>query len=124
VAGFFIRFLIAAFALALAGAVVPGIHLEEPRQILIAALLLGVVNAVIRPVFVLLTLPITILTLGLFLVVVNALMLALVAAIVEGFRIDGALPALLGALIVSIVSTLASWTIGPSGRIDVWARRG
>jgi putative membrane protein len=82
------------------------------------------VNAVVRPVFVLLTLPITILTLGLFLVVVNALMLALVAAIVEGFRIDGALPALLGALIVSIVSTLASWTIGPSGRIDVWARRG
>jgi putative membrane protein len=123
-AGFVLRFLVCAFALAIAGAVVPGIHFDEPRGVFVAAFLLGLVNAFLRPALVILTLPFTILTLGLFLLVLNAALLGLVAAMVESFRIDGFLAAFLGALLVSVVSGLASWTIGPSGRVEVVRRRG
>jgi putative membrane protein len=81
------------------------------------------VNAVVRPVLVVLTLPFTILTLGFFLLVINAAMLGLVATMFEGFRIDGFGSALLGAVIVSVTGWLASWFIGPRGRIDVIVER-
>jgi putative membrane protein len=117
--GFVIRWLIGAFGLWLASAIVPGIHITGFGTLLVAALLLGIVNAVVRPLIVLLTLPITVLTLGLFLLVVNAAMLALVAALLDGFTISGFLPALLGSAIVSLTSWVASWYIGPSGRFEV-----
>jgi putative membrane protein len=84
-----------------------------------AALLLGVVNAVVRPVLVVLTLPFTILTLGLFLLVINAGMLGLVAAMFDGFTIEGFGSAVLGAVIVSATSWLASWFIGRRDRVEV-----
>ena len=76
---------------------------------LVAAFLLGIVNAVIRPILVLLTLPITVLTLGLFLLVVNGLMLWLVAAFVTGFHVNGFWGTVLGSILISIVSWILSW---------------
>lgn len=108
---FLLRAAIAACGLWLAAQVVPGISIKDPATLAGAALLLGVVNAVVRPILVLLTLPITILTLGLFLFVVNASMFALVAYLLKGFNIAGFVPALLGSLLVSAVSWLGSMFI-------------
>lgn len=121
--GFVIRLVVSAFGLWLAAEVVPGVYVAGVGTLLIAALLLGVVNAIVRPVLILLTLPITLVTLGLFLLVVNAAMLGLVALFLPGFTITGFFPALLGALVVSIVSWFAAWFIGPRGRFEVIVRR-
>ena len=102
-----------------ASRIVPGIEIATVGTLLFAALLLGIVNAVVRPVVVVLTLPITVVTLGLFLWVINAAMLGLVAAFLSGFQIAGLGSALLGSLIVSITSWLASRYIGPRGRFEV-----
>lgn len=117
--GFLLRALISALALWLAASIVPGLHVAGVGTLLIAALLLGVVNAVVRPVLVILTLPITVITLGLFLLVINAAMLGLVALFLPGFAIDGFFAALFGGIIVSLVSWLASWFIGSRGRYEV-----
>lgn len=76
-----------------------------------------------RPVLVILTLPITLVTLGLFLLVINAAMLGLVAAVMDSFYLSGFWAALFGALIVSFVSWLASWYVGPRGRVEVMVAR-
>ncbi|MCC6763787.1 MAG: phage holin family protein [Deltaproteobacteria bacterium] len=117
--GFVVRLLIAALGLWLAQALVPGVEIRGAGTLLVAALLLGIVNAVVRPAIVLLTLPITVVTLGLFLWVVNAAMLSLVAALLEGFTLAGFGAALLGALVVSCTGWIASWYVGPSGRFEV-----
>jgi putative membrane protein len=119
VPGFFVRLAISAFGLWLAAAIVPGVHIEGVGTLVLAALLLGIVNAVVRPLVLLLTLPITILTLGLFLLVINAAMLGLVAALLADFHISGFGAALLGAVVVSLTSWIASGWIGPSGRLEV-----
>ena len=105
---FLLRAAFAAFGLWLAAQVVPGINIEGAGTLAGAALLLGIVNAVVRPILVILTLPITILTLGLFLFVVNAATFGLVAYFLNGFHIDGFVPALLASLLVSFISWLAS----------------
>src|SRR5262245_42950572 len=110
---------ISAFALWVASAIVPGMTIVGTGTLLAAALLLGLVNAVIRPLALLLTLPFTILTLGLFVLVVNAAMLGLVAAMLDGFTLSGFGSAVLGSLVVSAVGALVSWTIGPTGRFEV-----
>ncbi|HEY5658293.1 MAG TPA: phage holin family protein [Myxococcota bacterium] len=117
--GFAVRTLIAALGLWIAAAVVPGLEFSGTGVLLIAAVLLGVVNAVVRPLVVLFTLPIAILTLGAFLWVINAAMLGLVAALLDGFRLDGFFPALFGALVVSVTSWIASWYVGPSGSFEL-----
>ena len=117
--GLLVRLAITAVGLWIAARLVPGIQIDGDATLLLAALALGIVNAVVRPVVVLLTLPLTLLTLGLFLWVVNAAMLGLVAALLEGVRIDGFGSALLGALLVSITSWFASSWIAPSGRVEV-----
>ena len=118
-AGFLLRVLIVMAGLWLASELVPGIAIRDAWTLLGAALLLGIVNAVVRPVIVVLTLPVTILTLGLFLLVINAAMLGLVAAFFDGFHVDGFGSALLGAIIVSITGWIASWFIGPRGKVDI-----
>lgn len=118
-AGIIVRTLIIALGLGLANAVVPGVTIDGAAALLVAALLLGLVNAIIRPLVVLLTFPLTLVTLGLFLLVINAGMFGLVAAMVGEFHVAGFWSALFGAIIVSITSTLASWYIGPNGRYDV-----
>jgi len=119
--GFLLRVVISALGLWLAAELVSGIHVESGGTLIAAALLLGVVNAVVRPALFLLTLPITVLTLGLFLLVVNAAMLGLVALLLPGFQIDGFWDAVLGGLIVAITGWVASWFIGPRGRVEVFA---
>ncbi len=113
------RWLVVALGLWLAAAIVPGIGVRDVGSLLLAALLLGLVNAVIRPLLVILTLPITFLTLGLFLLVINAAMLALVAWALDGLTIAGFWPAVFGAVVVSLTGWFASWFIGPRGRIEV-----
>jgi len=103
----------------LASVLIPGVVITGTGTLLLAALLHGVVNAVIRPILVLLTLPVTVVTLGLFLLVVNAAMLGLVAALLDGFSVAGFFSAIFGAIIVSIVGGLASWYIGPNGRYEL-----
>jgi putative membrane protein len=117
--GFFIRLAISAAGLWLADRLLDGISIDGTGALVLAALLLGVVNAIVRPIFVLLTFPLTLLTLGLFLLVVNAAMLGLVAALVPGFHVASFGAAVLGSIIVSLVSWAASAWIGPSGRFEV-----
>ncbi|MEW6332253.1 MAG: phage holin family protein [Pseudomonadota bacterium] len=117
--GLLLRLLVVAFGLWLAAELVPGIEVQGLWTLLGAALLLGIVNAVVRPLLVILTLPITLLTLGLFLLVINAAMLGLVAWMFDNFTISGFWPAVLGAIVVSLTGWLASYFIGPRGRIEV-----
>ncbi|HKQ30081.1 MAG TPA: phage holin family protein [Burkholderiales bacterium] len=123
-AGIILRTLIVALGLWLASVLVSGIHVSGPWTLLGAALLLGIVNAVIRPLLILLTLPVTVLTLGLFLLVINAAMLGLVASIFEDFTIVGFWSALFGSIVVSITGWLASYFIGPRGRVQMIYVRG
>jgi len=118
-AGILVRTLIIALGLGLANVLVHGVSIEGALTLVVAALLLGLVNAIVRPLVVLLTLPLTIVTLGLFLFVVNAAMFGLVAAMLEGFRVAGFFSALFGAIVVGLTSTLASWYIGADGRYEV-----
>jgi putative membrane protein len=101
---FLVRLVLTAIAIMVAAYVVPGLKVSGPGAALLAALILGFVNAIVRPVLFLLTLPVTLLTLGLFIFVLNAVCLGLTAAVVPGFDISGASAALLGALVVSVVS--------------------
>jgi len=117
--GFLIRLAVGALALWVADLLLDGISIDGTGTLVLAALLLGVVNAIVRPIFVLLTFPLTLLTLGLFLLVVNAAMLGLVAAFLPGFHVAGFWAALFGAVVVSLVSWVASAWIGPSGRFEV-----
>jgi len=103
----------------LASALVPGVSISGAWTFIFAAVLLGLVNAFVRPIAFVLTLPITLVTLGLFLLVLNAAMFALVATMLDSFIVAGFWSALFGAIIVSITSTIASWYIGPDGRIEV-----
>ncbi|MEX2208007.1 MAG: phage holin family protein [Myxococcota bacterium] len=117
--GFLIRLAIGMLGLWVAQAIVPGVTITGLGTLALAAFLLGLANAVVRPLLVILTLPITLLTLGLFLLVVNAAVLALVAAMLDAFTIAGFWSALFGSCVVSVVSWLASGWIGPSGRFEV-----
>jgi putative membrane protein len=105
---FVLRALIAAIGLWIASKIVHGVHVADITTLILAALLLGVVNAFVRPVVILLTLPFTLITLGLFLLVINAAMLWLVTLVLHGFRLDGFWAALLGSLVVSVVSWIGS----------------
>ena len=109
----------AALGLWLAAQLVPGISVQGVGTVLGAALILGIVNAVVRPLLVILTLPITVLTLGLFLLVINAAMLGLVAWMFDDFTIAGFGSALLGAMVVGATGWLASYFIGPRGHIEI-----
>ena len=107
------RWILNAAALLLVAYLYPGVVVESFFAALIAALVLGLVNAVVRPILVLLTLPVTILTLGLFLFVINALLFWFVAEIVQGFRVTGFVAALLGSLLYSVITLVTSWLLFP-----------
>ncbi len=121
--GIILRTLIIMLGLFLASSIIPGVQITGTGNFILAAILLGLVNAFIRPIALFLTLPITIVTLGLFLFVLNAAMFGLVAAMLDGFVVAGFWSALFGAIIVSLTSTIASWYIGPSGRYEVYVVR-
>ena len=121
--GIILRTLIAMLGLFLASRIVPGVSIEGTGTFVLAAFLLGLVNALVRPIAFLMTLPLTIITLGLFLFVLNAAMFGLVAALLDAFTVSGFWAAIFGAIIVSISSTVASWFIGPSGRYEIFVVR-
>src|SRR5438128_6197757 len=120
--GFFYRLVITALGLWAASAIVPGVSFRSWQTLLIAALLLGIVNAVVRPILLFLTFPITILTLGLFILVVNGISLKLVAWLLPGFTLSGLGAAILGSIVVGLTSWLASAFVGGSGRIERFRR--
>lgn len=105
------RVLIGALALLLAAYLIPGIVVDSIYIAIIAAVILGILNMVVKPILFVLTLPITILTLGLFTFVINAGLFWFAASFIEGFYVSGFLPALLGSLLVSIVSSVGNNTI-------------
>jgi putative membrane protein len=121
--GFIIRIIVYTLALLLAGHVVPGIRLDSLTAAVFAGLLLGLINAIVRPILVVVTFPITLLTLGLFLLVLNAFCLWLVSVFVSGFHVGGFWPAFWGALLVSVVSWILTALISDSGRVRVIERR-
>jgi len=120
-AGFILRGLVAALGLWASTEIFKGgIVIDTPWTLIFAGLLLGVVNAIVRPIAVVLALPALLMTLGLFLLVINAAMLGLVALFLSGFRIEGGFWTAVGAsIVVSLVSWIASWFIGPRGRVEV-----
>ena len=105
--------LINALALIAVAYLMPGVSVSTFGAALIAALVLGLINAVVRPILVLLTLPVTLLTLGLFLFVINALLFWGVAEIVGGFRVTGFGAALVGSILYSLITLLTSWLLLP-----------
>jgi putative membrane protein len=107
------RWIINAAALLLVAYVYPAVHVESFFTALAAALVLGLINAVIRPLLVLLTLPVTLLTLGLFLFVINALLFWFVAEIVRGFSVPGFIAALIGSILYSLITLVTSWLLFP-----------
>jgi|SRR5579862_6851692 len=120
---FFLHWIITAIALGAAARLVPGIHIASGPVLVVAALVLGFVNAIVRPVLVLLTLPLTVLTLGIFYFIVNGAAFGLAAALVPGFTVASLGAAILGSLVVALVSSLFAWLIRAAAT-DQASRRG
>ena len=119
-AGFLLRGVIAALGLWAATLMMDGIAIDSAGTLILAGLLLGLVNAIVRPFALLLSLPALLFTLGLFLLVINAAMLGLVALMLPGFAIPGGFWSAVGAaIIVSVISWIGSWFIGSRGRVEV-----
>ena len=117
--GFVIRWVINAVALLLISQVIRGIEVDGIVAALAAAAVLGIFNAVLRPVLLILTLPLTIVTLGLFALVLNGFMLYLVGSLVKGFSVHGFWAAVFGAILLSLVSGVANAFISERGRIEI-----
>jgi putative membrane protein len=117
--GFLLRAAITALGLWVASELLSGLTFDSTGKLVVAAIVLGIVNALVRPIAFILTLPITVVTLGLFLLVLNAGMVALVAWMVPGMKVAGFWTAVGAALIVSLVSWAASSAIGTSGRVEI-----
>jgi len=122
--GFILRACLSALGLWVATRVVSGIRIDDPTTVVLAGVLLGVVNAIVRPIAIVLTLPLTILSLGLFLLIINTAMVGLVAVMLSGFHIPGGFwSAFATALVLWVTGWVGSALIGPRGKIDVFVRR-
>ena len=115
--GLLIRWLILTISIILTSYLYDGIYVASFSSALFAALVLGILNALFRPILLLITLPINILTLGLFTFVINALLLKMVSGVVAGFYVHGFWSAVFGSLIISLVSWLLSSFVSENGRI-------
>lgn len=116
--GFLLRVVVNAATIALAAALIPGITVRGALAALVAGLVLGLINAIVRPILIVLTFPLTLVTLGLFLFVLNALCLWLTSALVPGFDVAGFWSAFLGALLLSVVSWLLTAFVSDAGRVQ------
>jgi putative membrane protein len=103
-APFLITWAITAFSLWVASHIFKGINFESASSLVVSALLLGFANAIVRPLLIILTLPLTLVTFGLFILVINALMILLVSAVVKGFRVSGFWTALFASIFISVLS--------------------
>jgi len=117
--GFLIRALANALAILAAAYILPGIEVSGGLALLAAGLVLALINAVVRPVLIFLTLPVTLVTLGLFLFVLNAFCLWLTSWLVKGFEVQGFWPAVFGAMLVSVVSWLVNAFLSDRGQVVV-----
>ena len=111
-----LKWILSALAVWIVAQIVPGIHVNGPVAALIAALVIGLVNATIGLIVKIITFPLTILTLGLFWFVINAIMLELASAFVPGFQVQGFGAAFIGAIVLSLVSSLLHWLVLPERR--------
>ncbi len=121
--GLLIRFTVTGIAVFLASQMVPGITVETASAGVAAVILLAFLNAIVRPLLYLFTLPFIILSLGLFMVVINALLLHLVAYLVKGFVVEGFWPSVWGALIISVTSTILTLWISEQGHVEMVIHR-
>lgn len=116
--GIILRWLVLTMAVVIAAYLFPGIHVSSFGTALLSALVLGILNAFFRPILIILTLPINILTLGLFTFVINAFLLMMTSGVIGGLIVEGFGSALLGSVIISLVSWLLSSFINDQGRIE------
>lgn len=116
--GILIRWLISAFSIMVTAYLLNGIHVSGFLSAFFAAAILGILNAFFRPILFILTLPITILSLGLFTFVINALLLLMVSSVIPGFAVDGFWSALFGSLLISLVSWLLTSLINEKGQVQ------
>jgi len=121
--GFLLRVVVNILAIVLAASIVPGIRVDGVLPAIAAGLVLAIVNAFVRPILVLLTLPITLVTLGLFLLVLNGLCLWFVGAVVKGFHVRGFWAAFLGAIVIGALSWVVNALVSDSGRFTLITRR-
>ncbi len=121
--GVLIRFTVTGVAVFLASQVVPGITVNSVPAGLAAVLLLALLNAVIRPILYLFSLPFIIVTLGLFMVIINALLLQLVSFLVKGFVVEGFWPSVWGAVLISLVSTVLNLWVSEQGHVEMVIHR-
>lgn len=121
--GFLIRCAVTGVAVFLATRIVPGITVDDLGAGLAAVLVLAFLNALIRPLLYLVSLPFIVVTLGVFMVLINACLLGLVGLLVKGFHISGFWPAVGGAILISIVSSILNLWVGDGGRVEVVTRR-
>jgi putative membrane protein len=117
--GIVLRWLTLTGAILLSSYMLEGIHVSGYMSAIGAAAILGILNAFFRPIALILTLPINVLTLGLFTFVINAVMLKMASGVIDGFDVRGFWPAIFGALIISLISWLLSMFINERGRVDV-----
>ena len=110
---FAVRWFATALGIGAAGSLLPGIHVDGARAAIWTALLLGLINATLRPILLILTLPLTLLTFGAFALVINGAMLALAARFVEGVQLAGFGSAVLGAVVISLVGGVVNWVLQP-----------
>ena len=121
--GLLIRFVVTGIAVLLAAEIVPGIRVESLSAGIAAVIVFAFFNAVVRPVLYLLSLPLIILTLGLFMVLINAMLLLCVSWLVKGFVVEGFWPAVWGALLISVVSSLLNIYVSDRGHVEVVVHR-
>ena len=112
---FIVQAVVTALGLWLAELIVPGVSVRDLGSLILAAVLLGLVNAIVRPILVIVTFPITVITLGLFLLVVNAATIGLVAVLLDGFVVDGLWPGIGAAIVTGLVSWIASGLVRDEG---------
>ena len=120
--GLLIRFVITGIAVFLASQIVDGIRIESLGAGIAAVVVLAFLNAIVRPLLYLFSLPLIILSLGLFMVVINALLLHLAAYLVKGFIVEGFWPAVWGAILISLVSTVLNLWVSEEGRVEIVTR--
>lgn len=121
--GLLIRFTVTGVAVFLASQVVPGISVNSVPAGLAAVILLALLNAVLRPILYLFSLPFILITLGLFMVIINALLLQLVAFLIKGFVVEGFWPSVWGAVLISLVSTILNLWVSEQGHVEMVVHR-
>lgn len=112
---FFLKFAVTSVSMLVVVKILPWAKVSDPVALIVAALLLGIFNSILRPLLIILTLPINVISLGLFTFVINGLILYLIAALVQGFELSGFGSAILASVLISIVSGIINWLIKDSG---------